>query len=857
MADRQFRTEVVADPNPYKGGMDQVARITQETAQTMATTMAGVSRDIQGTMDGMVGKVTATFGKLQSIVIGAGAAIASGGMFGQVTTKTVELAKEQGALSRALGISQYEAGVLNIALGDIFQSSDKLLTANRAMTRELRENEEAIRKLGVETRNSSTGGFRNALDIILDVNKALGKFTEGTDRNLEGQKAYKKAWEEVAPILKLNTEVLDAARDKADKLGLTMSPEVAEMIRRYRAAMNDVDDVLKAMSKTASEVAMPVLTELGNWFAETGPERVGVMRMAIASFVAILLALKGTVEVLVAGMVAPFSQMAILLLTVADMVGHAITGKWSEIPGIWRRGTEQMADVFTDLQRRVERNMNDIGKVIANGFNVPTNTFPTPPPKQGKNSDGGEDKNLMQKWEAELKAQRDAYDREQLEQGSFQQFTLEMESTFWKQKMDMAGNNTKVLLAVTQKYYDVERQIRKAAFEGEVAELKGRMAAAETSAEERINLATKVAEMEAQRFGRTSKQYKDALAEVQKAVDAWAAKQREIRQLEQDADRNYQLSRVELERTNLETLEQLGIINGREKVQRLRELKEIEYQIEQQALDRRIEQMRGDPTTDPVKVQEALNKVREIKEKHNIDLAKLDGQLLIEQRKFAGQWIDPIADGFQQMINGVIQGTRKWTDVVKGAVVSIAQQYLALGVRVATDWIKTELIKTQATTAAVAIRTAAESTGAAASTATTGSSAIANIGSKAWEAAASVYASIAQIPYVGPFLAPAMAIAAAAMILGFIGNIAKASGGFDVPIGANPITQLHSGEMVLPQKYADLFRGMADGGGGLAPAPTPIILQGESIGDVFMVNKHKLARALRSAARGFTPGGKK
>jgi len=36
---------------------------------------------------------------------------------------------------------------------------------------------------------------------------------------------------------------------------------------------------------------------------------------------------------------------------------------------------------------------------------------------------------------------------------------------------------------------------------------------------------------------------------------------------------------------------------------------------------------------------------------------------------------------------------------------------------------------------------------------------------------------------VGPFLAPAMAVAAAATVLGFIGHIAHAAGGFDVPAG--------------------------------------------------------------------------
>lgn len=41
----------------------------------------------------------------------------------------------------------------------------------------------------------------------------------------------------------------------------------------------------------------------------------------------------------------------------------------------------------------------------------------------------------------------------------------------------------------------------------------------------------------------------------------------------------------------------------------------------------------------------------------------------------------------------------------------------------------------------------------------------------------------------------------------------SAAGGFDIPDGVNPVTQLHQREMVLPEEYADVIRGMAARGG--------------------------------------------
>lgn len=68
--------------------------------------------------------------------------------------------------------------------------------------------------------------------------------------------------------------------------------------------------------------------------------------------------------------------------------------------------------------------------------------------------------------------------------------------------------------------------------------------------------------------------------------------------------------------------------------------------------------------------------------------------------------------------------------------------------------------------------------------------------------------SQASIPYVGPVLAAAAAASFVAEMASY-----SAAGGFDVPPGLSPLTQLHPREMVLPQQHADTIRNMAGGGG--------------------------------------------
>lgn len=73
--------------------------------------------------------------------------------------------------------------------------------------------------------------------------------------------------------------------------------------------------------------------------------------------------------------------------------------------------------------------------------------------------------------------------------------------------------------------------------------------------------------------------------------------------------------------------------------------------------------------------------------------------------------------------------------------------------------------------------------------------------------------ALAMGPIIGPPLAMAvrvMGYAAAGIVIGT--TIASAEGGYDIPAGTNPVTQLHEKEMVLPKAQADVIRGLASGG---------------------------------------------
>ena len=171
-------------------------------------------------------------------------------------------------------------------------------------------------------------------------------------------------------------------------------------------------------------------------------------------------------------------------------------------------------------------------------------------------------------------------------------------------------------------------------------------------------------------------------------------------------------------------------------------------------------------------------------------------------------------------------------------------------------WIFGESAQTAGTVAGVTARTTAEGTGAAASVAINSGRAVTNIGTSALEAMAGAWNAMVGIPYVGPVLAIGAAAAAFAGVSALAGRVKSARGGYDIPSGINPMTQLHEEEMVLPKEHANTIRGMGKNGGagkdgsagkdGAAAQPVNVTYNDDTTGNLAAITLGATARASRA-----------
>ncbi|KGT48891.1 hypothetical protein GW12_00870 [Acinetobacter sp. HR7] len=200
--------------------------------------------------------------------------------------------------------------------------------------------------------------------------------------------------------------------------------------------------------------------------------------------------------------------------------------------------------------------------------------------------------------------------------------------------------------------------------------------------------------------------------------------------------------------------------------------------------------------------------------------------------------------GIQAMMNG----TLTWKNAMNAIFTELAGAFiqsmitapmkkyaasLATRLAVKLGFIKTETAaevagqtaQTGAVVAGESMKTAATATGVFTRLGIKLMGTIKSIMMSAWEAMAAAWAALSAIPIVGPALGVAAGIAAFAGVSAIVGKVASARGGYDIPAGVNPMTQLHEEEMVLPKQHANTIRALgksltSDGGFSTPQAPS-------------------------------------
>lgn len=840
-SDNEIEVGFGVDTSGIESGSQKAASAVKNAVGEMKESMAAMTEatlamkeSITAAMEG----ISAGFEKFNGMLMGLTAALAGTGAIKEFVNDSLKLTSESAAMGKALGISATEASYLKSALAGVGVSSETMLQGANKITMTLVKNEQAFKDLGVATRDSG-GHFLNTRDIMEATNAKLREFGEGTDRNVEGMKIYGRAWQDIAPLVSKFKGETEESRAEAEALNLVVGQESVDAMKAYKTAQIGVGEVMEGIKNTIGEALMPRLTAMAEWFKSVGPDAVNATRIAMNGYLAVQDSAKDSLMTLWNLFSDAFSEMGKII---ANVMGDGGTGP-------------------TAMQ--VFENIIKVAEVAFIGFGISV--------KLAVNSIRGSFEQLANvahlagtvvaaalhgDW-AGIKAGWDQFKADTTKTISDTMDNAVTIATEGREKIDAAimGN------------LGAKKPVTKTKGQAEGAHSGDGAGAANKPKSEMPDFKAALQEkLEAE-----GNYFKDSTAE---SLAYWqGVKARGLKSIEDDRAVNTEIfnlkkklaldgkalaeedstSRMAMTRASITT--EIDAINAKqaagkmsmaESLAQIKILHDAEYTAEVALLEQK-KAILGTSALEAKKIDDELVMLRE---KNNVTVIKDAAAAAAEVQKGWEKAFAPIVSAMDTAVKGIISGTTTMQKALDNIFNSILATFANMGVKMVADWAVKEATKTMATLAGTEARTAAEEDGAVQSMAISGAAAVKNIMNSAWEAMSAAYKAMAGIPVVGPALAVGAGATAFGAVSGLAGNIASARGGYDIPAGVNPMTQLHEREMVLPRAQADAVRNMADGGGGETHLHVHAI-DGASVEKLFKNNGALLTSVMRSQRRNF------
>lgn len=231
-------------------------------------------------------------------------------------------------------------------------------------------------------------------------------------------------------------------------------------------------------------------------------------------------------------------------------------------------------------------------------------------------------------------------------------------------------------------------------------------------------------------------------------------------------------------------------------------------EIDRQIIQEKVQTARAiaDAETDPVKHQQALNKLAQLQAQANAKWYADTTAMLTKQQAQYRNFFNQISSGFGNMISGMLTGQRNWAQGLIGIETGMINSFSNMVAQRVTAWIAGTAVMQAAETAWHTILRALHIESAVEAKVVDVTTKESEIMSAAALAAANAYAATAIIPFVGPELAPAAAASAFAAVAAFSVPAAFETGGIVPNTG---IAMVHQGEAVLPSKLTSLLMGAA------------------------------------------------
>ncbi len=574
-----------------------------------------------GEMQGVLGKLGGAFEKVSGVFTGFTTLLAGAGLAAiqQIVDAFATSVEETRDLARSLGVTTNEVAGLQAALDDVGATTGEYEGMARALQRQLRTNEQAMRDLGLQTRDQN-GNLRPLNDLMMDSITVLNTYKEGTDRNIASQELFGRAASGSSRIMLLTKETMEANRQAAEDLGLVVGGNATAAWEEYDAASDRAGLVMKAFGRAVGETVMPAVTTLMEYFNSVAPAAISVVRGALSGLTTAFLGLVNGVRLvwevinaMVFSVAEPILGLARALTAVVQgdfkQAGEELMAIPTNIGEAWDRAYDNMVVSSEDTANKIKRlwaaTTGEVGGTGDSGAVSGTRSAKT------KSKGGGsakEDSRIAQ-WEAELQERKIAFQKE----NDLREMNKSQELAYWQ---DLA----------------------------QAADVNGR---------ERVELRKRIANAELEIL-RQSKMEQTALneqaIEAQRIAGLTALEAaRQEAQFMVDTDR---MTKLELARLD-------------------KDLEDQRYAITAEAIRARLTLLQSDPTKNVVALKKLNDELAQAEREHQLKQRGAQNEVLKAQMNDWQGFFDSIGSSFGNTVMGLVQGTVTWGKAVSSVFKSM------------------------------------------------------------------------------------------------------------------------------------------------------------------------------------------
>ncbi|MEO6570324.1 MAG: hypothetical protein ABIO83_02140 [Ilumatobacteraceae bacterium] len=217
-----------------------------------------------GVFGGIKTKGEAAFGSMQAAAagaaIGAGTALVTFGV--KAVAAFTDSALAAGKFADATGLSTEEASKW-IALADDYGVSGEAIQGSfLRLNKAIGDGGPIVEKYGIELQKTADGAD-DVNGTMLEAIRTIGRIKDPTERATAAQATFGRSYAEVAEIVLGDSAKIKAAFESTSDAQIFNEDEVRKA-REYRAAMDQLSEVLGDLSLTMGQTLVPVLTQVAD-----------------------------------------------------------------------------------------------------------------------------------------------------------------------------------------------------------------------------------------------------------------------------------------------------------------------------------------------------------------------------------------------------------------------------------------------------------------------------------------------------------------------------------------------------------------------------------------------------------------